>query len=182
MTFKLRSPKFQISTSAQREICRALGNIGVMRWSNAENVFRYDALRDLSDMRMIETRKTIINGKVENIINLTKKGKDYTRRYLVYGSLYKRSGYQVGHDLALSEIYLKCSQKERKTWLNDAAVKGYIAGRFGGNYEAIDGGYIDKNGEFVGVEIFTSSYTQSDIQAKNRTLAECCGRAVTGRE
>ena len=166
---------FGISSSQEREILRALGKVGVLRYGDADRHFGSQSVERLKDGKFIKQEKHVVNGKLETVLVVAKKGRDYARRYLVHGSMYKRSGYQVGHDIKLSERYLELEKKERLTWLNDHEVKAYFREK-GLEGEAIDGAYFGDNGELVGVEVFTKSYSSETIKAKLETLKSCCGR------
>ena len=170
-TYFITDPDKGPSTSQQREILRALGNIGVMRVNDTSRVFGYDNLSNLEKLKLINRSSFITAGKCENIIILSNKGKDYARRVLAMSdSLYKRSSYQVKHDLKLSCVYLGLKREERETWMNDAAVKDWLDNR-NITTSPIDGAYLDTNGELVGVEVITVSYSKKAIISKQSTLS-----------
>ena len=169
MKTKLKHPMFGIRSSGQQEIIRALGNVGVLRLSGAVNVFGREQVQSLEQTGFIKRDTQFVRGRNETYVHLEKRGRDYARRYLVFGSLYKRSSYQLAHDLTLADKYLDLSREERKSWMNDYAVKKYVEVD-DPNAEPVDGAYRNDAGQIVGVEVFTSSYDSATVSAKLDTL------------
>jgi len=169
MKGKLKHPTFGISRSQEREIIRALGNVGVLRMSGAVNVFGREHVRSLEERGFIKRDTKFVRGREQTFLHLKNRGQQYARRYLVFGSLYKRSSYQLAHDLALSDRYLALSREERKSWMNDYAVKKLVEEK-DPEAEPVDGAYRNKAGELVGVEVFTASYDSDTVAGKLSTL------------
>jgi len=169
MGTKLKHPRFGIGNSQEREVIRALGNVGVLKLDRAKSVFGSDTIQDLAQRGFIKKDHKCVNGKVQSYIHLLNRGQKYARRYLVFRSLYKRSSYQLSHDFALSEKYLSLSREERKSWMNDYAVKKLIDEK-DPEAEPVDGAYRNEVGELVGVEVFTASYDSETVSGKLDTL------------
>ena len=148
---------------------RALGNVGVLRYRDAKNIYGYGHLVNLVQKGFIKRETRFVSGRMETLIHLKNRGQKYVRKYLVFGSLYKRSSYQLAHDLVLSKLYLSLTREERKTWMNDFAVKKFVEEK-DPEAETVDGAYRKNSGELVGVEVFTVSYDRETVEGKLATL------------
>lgn len=157
---------FGVENKTQRELLRCLGNCGMVSLSNAKTKFSYQNIDFLETNKFIKRETVIVNNKTETILYLGNKGRDYTRKHLVYGSLYKWNRIQAKHDLALSKVYLSKSQEERKRWMNSEQLKLWNKTK-----TVFDGGYINKSGSFVPVEIITSSYSKNKIESIQRAAS-----------
>jgi hypothetical protein len=171
MSTKLKHPRFGIGGSQEREVIRALGNVGVLKLDRAKSVFGSDTIQDLAQKGFIKKDQKCVNGRVQSYIHLLNRGQQYARRY-------KRSSYQLSHDFALSEKYLSISREERKSWLNDYAVKKHVEAK-DPEAEPVDGAYRNELGELVGVEVFTASYDSETVTAKLDTLRTCFDNMAT---
>ena len=148
---------------------RALGNVGVLRYHDAKNTYGYEHVVNLVQKGFITRDTRFVSGRMETFIHLKNRGQKYVRRYLVFGSLYKRSSYQLAHDLVLSKFYLSLTREEKKTWMNDYVVKKLVEEK-DPEAEPVDGAYRNKSGQLVGVEVFTASYDRETVAAKLATL------------
>lgn len=106
---------FNIKGQEQRDVCRALGCVGILEDSQAVKSFGRETLNELKENGVIKTFNSYDNGKINKIYHLTDKGKKYTRKHLVYGSLYRWNKLQVKHDKKLGDIYLSLSRSEQKS-------------------------------------------------------------------
>lgn len=112
----------------------------------------------------------------------TKKGFEYMREELHYSDIYKPQS--VLHDLELADRYFSLSEEQRKTWITETQQQRELKelyeqlkqddpdqARELQDFSACDGGYINDQGEVCLIEIITSTYTQSMIQAKHSCAA-----------
>lgn len=150
---------------------RALGNVGVVRLSDANKYFYSENIKRLENDGFIKRSTKVASGKMVSFYTLDERGKKYVRRYLVHGGLYRRNPAQLNHDLVLSEEYLKLKKEEQHNWMNDEAIKKYLEEK-GGDFELIDGAYVDESGHIIGVEIITKNYSDEVAAGKIRTITE----------
>lgn len=152
---------FGITEQGSKEICRALGATGIIKINDAKRVFGIESYRELVEKKMVKTLNTVTGGKAIQLIHLTEKGRDYTRKHLTYGSLYTWNRMQIKHDLELSKVYLGLSREERSSWRNEGQIRLFSKGEIRG----IDGSFV-KDGRKIAVEIVTPSYPASKLSAK----------------
>lgn len=158
-------------STQEKNFLRALGNIGVLSRSDAVRHFGQDTLSRLQQLKLVMPKTAIVDGKNITVLRMSSMGKKHTHRYIIHGSLYKVSSYQVKHDLKLSKHYLSITPEERKTWLNDAGVKKYLKDKQ--HKGELDGAYKNAKGQMVAVEVFTASY-RSKVAAEKLHTAETC--------
>lgn len=169
MNLALKSHRtFNIIEQSQKDVCRALGSVGILEKSLAIKSFGDKNLKELLEKDMIKTFNSYDNGKINKIYHLTEKGKKYTRKHLVYGSLYKWNKLQVKHDRKLSEIYLSLSRAEKKSWRNESQIRKYSNNKVRG----IDGSYTAEDGRAIAVEVVTTSYSTKTLQEKVEVMKE----------
>jgi len=159
---------FNIIGQKQRDVCRALGCVGILEKSLAAKSFGKEALNELKENGIIKTFNSYDTGKINRIYHLTEKGKKYTRKHLVYGSLYRWNKLQVKHDKKLGEIYLSLSRSEKKSWRNESQIRKYSNDKVSG----IDGSYTADDGREIAVEVVTSSYSTKTFQEKVKVMRE----------
>lgn len=124
-----------------------------------------------------------LNKKTKNAefaYRLTDKGKTLCTNNVSVNSFYKSSS--VNHDLGLANIYFSLEQENRDNWITENEWRDIFKEHIekldfterdryremleNRQISPADGGYIDRTGNLVAVEIITSSYRQNDIQAK----------------
>jgi len=159
---------FNVIGINQRGVCRALGSVGILEDSKAARYFGREALTDLKENGMIKTFNSFSNGKMNKIHRLTEKGKKYTRRHLVYGSLYRWNKLQINHDRKLGDIYLSLSRTERKSWKNESQIRKYSKNNICG----IDACYTADDGKEIAVEVVTDSYSTKTLREKVKIMNE----------
>lgn len=182
----MRWSKFQVGNYSQSELnaFRALANTGIIRADNFLYSFNQNSCDRLKELKMIETRSFVVNGVEVCVIRLTGTGKKFVKSALV-DKLYKYNMRQLSHDLCLSEKYMNLSQKERNTWIHEGKMEEQYE-RMGipkekiisGEIQTIDGCYTNFSGETVGVEVFTSNYSQDAIHGKMSALKLFSGGAI----
>jgi len=75
---KLKHPVFAVENTKQREIMRALGNVGVLRTEDARKHFGAKNLATLAEKRFLTVERKVVSGKVQSVVHLEKKGMAYT--------------------------------------------------------------------------------------------------------
>ena len=158
---------FGIQEQSSKEICRALGATGVMTSSDAKRKFGTESFNELINKNMVKTINLHSGRDVIQVLHLTDKGKEYTRKHITYGSLYTWNRMQLKHDLELNKIYLGLSKEERMTWQNESQLRLFSKGEIQG----IDGSYT-KNGKRIAVEIVTPNYPASKLSEKIEIINE----------
>ena len=173
-------------TSKDADMLKAFARVGYL---NADMIKRQLCI---ADRRVINFAKDKFIEKCsyfekdtkisENIYRLTDKGQKFIERELGIKWFYRSSS--AAHDLALASKYLSLSDKERDTWKTEAEIRDIFKETLDSmidneRFEEIekmlaehqisptDAYYISNQGESMGVEIVTSSYGNSEIQAKS---------------
>lgn len=103
---------------------------------------------------------------------LTNTGKSYVKdKYFISPYRFKPS--QTNHDFVLSNIYLSLSEEEREEWISETSLMSLYP-----NEKVTDGMYRNKNGDVIGVEVITSSYSDFYIESKMSFIERYCDRSI----
>lgn len=167
MSFK-EHRTFNVHGQNERDICRTLGCVGILNEGQLVKNFGRDSLRNLIENNMIKSFNSYDDGKINKIYHLSETGKKYTRKHLVYGSLYRWNKLQVKHDTKLADIYLSLTRNEQKSWQNESQIRKYN----GENVSGIDASYTSESGESIAVEVVTNSYSRETFRQKVNTMKE----------
>lgn len=178
--------KFQIGnySVSERNGFKGLANTGIMKVGDFRSAFGEKSLERMKDLKMVETKNYVVNGKDVKVVRLTGTGKKFVKKSIV-GKLYKYNVRQLSHDLKLSEKYLSLSQQERNTWVHE----GYMEEQYKKmgitdemreqeNIETVDACYTNSYGETVGVEIVTENYSSAKVQGKMNAMKHFNGGGI----
>jgi len=178
--------KFQIGNYSNSEVnaYKGLANCGVIKTGDFKSGFSETSYNRMKDMKMIEDKKYMVNGKEVSVVRLTGTGKKFVKS-AVCDKLYKYNTRQLSHDLKLSEKYMSLSQKERDTWIHEGKMDEQYK-KMGitpekmetENIKTIDACYENISGEMVGVEIVTGNYSGEVLQGKMNAMRHFSGGAV----
>lgn len=178
--------KFQTEYYSKSELnaFKGLANTGIIRLQDFKDAFSKQALERMKDLKMVETKSYVVDGKNEKVVRLTRTGKKFVKVRLV-PKLYKYNVRQLSHDLKLSEKYCSLNQSERNTWTHEGMMKeqykkmGITPERMEQeNIKTIDACYMNSSGQMVGVEIVTSNYSAATLQGKMNALRHFSGGSI----
>lgn len=158
---RLNHKSFGVRSRAAKEICRALGAAGILKVDDAKRYFGISGFNEAVESGLVKEVFTISPGDTARLIHLTRKGREYTRKHITYGSLYTWNRMQIKHDLELSKVYLSLTPQERMSWRNESQMRLFSKGAVSG----IDGSFI-RNGKRIAVEIVTPNYPSSKLSMK----------------
>lgn len=159
---------FTINGQNQRDVCRALGCVGILEDKQATKNFGRENLDELSKNGLIQSFNSYDNGKINKIYHLTDKGKKYTRKHLVYGVLYRWNKLQIKHDKKLGDVYLSLSKQEQKSWRNESQIRKFSNEQVYG----VDASYTSEDGKSIAVEVVTNSYSAKTFKEKVEVMKD----------
>lgn len=178
--------KFQVGNYTRSEVnaFSGLAKTGIILNSDFKAAFTDKTFERLKELKMIESKSYVVNGKDISVVRLTRTGKKFVKSAIV-DKLYKYNVRQLSHDLKLSEKYISLSQAERDTWVHEGKMNeqyekmGITPERMESeNIKTIDACYINSDGETVGVEVVTENYSRETIQGKMNAMRQFSGGAV----
>lgn len=144
----------------QEKILKTLARCGVLEHSKAIELLKVteEDLKKLEESGKINKLIEIVNKKAIKYYVLTEVGEDFIKEnYPEFGEIYR--SFILKHDLELSDYYLNISEAEQETWMTkDDMIKKYkLKG-------TLDGAYINKNGEFQGIEVLKSTAKKETVE------------------
>ena len=117
----------------------------------------------------------LIFGKMMGVYILSKSGIKTVKKQLLIRPYKPSVGglNQLEHDFILGKVYERLNKVERDTWITetDLAIL-YPEGT------VVDGLYTNMNGNKVGVEILTNTYSKSIIEDKMKFIDKYCDKKI----
>ena len=130
-------------------------------------------IKTFIEEKLIDKRKCYNPAHPFTSYTLTQKGKRFMKNNYNFKNF--QHCQSIEHDSVISDKYFELTEKERKSWRTETALKlilekySYLQ-KEGKEYSATDAFYIAEDGEKIGFEVVTSNYTRAGIQAKKN----CC--------
>ena len=152
----------------------AITNCGIMTKNIAKNYYylHHNTINELVKNNTLDIKgNLILFGKVSTIYVLSKKSKNNVRKS--GKSPYKTNTSQLEHDYLLLKSYCSLPLQYQITWKNETELKETYR-----NSTTIDGMFLmaDKK---IGVEIFTSNYSNEIIKKKLEFGSLNCDKLIT---
>lgn len=126
-------------------------------------------IKSLIEQKLIDKRKCYNPAHPFTSYTLTQKGKRFMKNNYNFNNFQHTQS--VEHDSLISDKYFELTEKERKSWRTETALKlvlekySYLQ-KEGKEYSATDAFYIREDGKRIGFEVVTSNYTRANIKAK----------------
>lgn len=164
-----------VSISKQEEVMlKFLGKIGFFIIDFKEKLgFSEKIIYSLVKKDLIYKEKGVfIYTKLYIPYCLTDKGKTLVKsRYLI--NPYKFRKPQAEHDFVLANIYLSLKPEDRERWITETSLAIKYPGE-----NVLDGIYVNKSNQIVGVEVVTSNYSKEAIEAKQVFIDKYCDESI----
>lgn len=130
-------------------------------------------IKSFVEQKLIDKRKCYNPAHPFTSYTLTQKGKRFIKNNYNFKNFQHTQS--IEHDSIISDKYFELTEKERKSWRTETALKlvlekySYLQ-KEGKEYSATDAFYIREDGKRIGFEVVTSNYTRANIKAKRN----CC--------
>lgn len=126
-------------------------------------------IKSFVEQKLIDKRKCYNPAHPFTSYTLTQKGKRFIKNNYNFKNFQHTQS--IEHDSIISDKYFELTEKERKSWRTETALKlvlekySYLQ-KEGKEYSATDAFYIREDGKRIGFEVVTSNYTRANIKAK----------------
>jgi hypothetical protein len=111
----------------------------------------------------------LIYGQMVRVYGLTEKAKRRMRSEFLI-DIYKSDATQLEHDYVLAKIYLHLKLEEKESWVTETGLME----RYKECVKTTDGLYITSEGQKIGVEVVTDSYSADEIEQKKEFIRKYC--------
>lgn len=115
---------------------------------------------------------TLIFTKLCTTYSLTQKGTNLVKNKFLINP-YRSRERQVEHDFILGKVYLNLSEEEKNTWKTETELQLKYP-----KISVVDGIYLDRYNNRVGVEVITESYPKRIINSKKAFIEKYCDREI----
>ncbi len=160
-------------TEKDKQALLSIARCAHVREEHLLKLITANRIKSLITQKLINKRKCYNPAHPFTSYTLTQKGKRFIKNNYNFKNFQHTQS--IEHDSIISDKYFELTEKERKSWRTETDIKqvlekySYLQ-KARKEYSATDAFYIREDGEKVGYEVVTSSYTKASIQAKRN----CC--------